>query len=196
MKFQKLSDKEWLTAQLQTKSMRDLAKEIGCSYGGVVHSVRKFAIKAPFKRSGPKPGTNMRQIATAAYRKKYPNGRFGALASHWKGGIRRIGKHRAYVGRYAPDNPNCTSEGYVLEHRLIMEEHLGRFLKPEEVVHHKNGIKHDNRIKNLELIADRGTHTREHFERSHITELATIETERLRQLLLDNGINPDLPVDK
>lgn len=59
------------------------------------------------------------------------------------------------------DHPNKGSDGYIFEHRIMMEQEIGRFLNKNEVVHHLNEVKHDNRIENLELMT-KGKHTKLH----------------------------------
>lgn len=83
------------------------------------------------------------------------------LISFYMGRIKRSG----YWYLLKKDHPNCGKQGYVAEHRLIMEKHIGRFLERKEVVHHKNHIITDNRIENLQLFASAGEHSRsEHPE--------------------------------
>lgn len=50
-----------------------------------------------------------------------------------------------------PDHPNSQVNGRILEHILVMSEHLGRALLEHENVHHKNGVRDDNKLENLEL---------------------------------------------
>jgi hypothetical protein len=56
-----------------------------------------------------------------------------------------------YIFLYNPEHPNSTLGGLILEHRMVMSDHIGRPLTVDELVHHKNGNRSDNRIENLEL---------------------------------------------
>lgn len=88
----------------------------------------------------------------------YENRPKGENAYHWKGG--KV-LHGRYVYIFKPDHPHAENKGYIFEHRLVMEKHIGRYLTREEVVHHINGIKNDNRIENL-MILTREEHIKIH----------------------------------
>jgi len=162
-------------------SLRDIAKVVGLT-SGAIHSILTHR------------GIKLRDVSSSL-KLKYPEGQFGELAGHWKGGRtfhvslqakRADGKPRekygsgrqrlkqGYIYIYSHDHPNATKRGYVMEHRLVMEKHLGRYLKSDELVHHKNGIKDDNRLENLELMT-KGTHVSKHFQ--DVFRVAKLEQE-------------------
>lgn len=65
-------------------------------------------------------------------------------------GERRL-RASGYVQVKLPHHPNASVTGWVAEHTVVMSATLGRGLVAGENVHHRNGVKHDNRPDNLEL---------------------------------------------
>jgi hypothetical protein len=69
-----------------------------------------------------------------------------------------------YLQVKVPSHPEADHHGYVMEHRLIMEQHLQRQLNAKEVVHHINGVVTDNRIENLLLFPSQSAHVKHHAQ--------------------------------
>jgi len=85
-------------------------------------------------------------------------GKFGDKSSKWKG---KFINHNGYTMVYCPNHPYAISSR-VYQHRLKIEKCIGRYLLPEEDTHHLNGIKTDNKLRNLMAFSNHSAHIRFH----------------------------------
>ena len=163
-------DKDWLRKKYwdEDLTMREVAKLADTSHQRVRYWMQKHNI--PVKYTFP---WNRGLTAKTCHRVK-------AHKNHWswKGGKRKFG---GYYYIYKPDHPYAQSGNkagvYVRDHRLVMEKHIGRYLHPWEVVHHKNGIKIDSRIENLELLQSNAKHNK-------LMHVIVKENEQLKQTVV------------
>ncbi len=96
-----------------------------------------------------------RNLCKRCYMRRWRNIKFGRpenfipeLRANKNSGCKRTDGYKILMIK---NHPNAMKGGRILEHTFIMSQHLGRALKKEERIHHKNGIRDDNRIENLEL---------------------------------------------
>ena len=108
----------------------------------------------------------------------------------WRTKVSREGildEVHGYVVVRRPGHPNARQNGYVLEHRLVMSEHLGRPLTDEEVVHHRDGDRKNNQLCNLELLGSNADHARLHGQ---LGDLATLTRDGVRNCTKCGEVKP------
>jgi len=113
-------------------------------------------------------------------------GLHGERARHWKGGWQKDNSGYVLI-TLTPDNffySMTNYKGQIREHRLVLAKHLKRCLLSWEIVHHRNGIKDDNRLGNLELIKGLGRHNTQ-VERQIIMLQKKVEVLQNRVTLLE-----------
>ena len=120
------------------------------------------------KRFPPGPthfnyGTRRSKESKEKMRKSALGKHIGDKNGKWKGG--KFKHMLGYVCVMSFYHPYKNKRGYIFEHRLVIEEQIKRFLKPEEACHHINKIKDDNRPENLMAFKTQAAHNS--FEAGH-----------------------------
>lgn len=163
----------------------NIARAVGCSVQTVAHHIRRHrgALRVPKRIDWPieqmralyeEGGLTIQEIADLLGQKQKVVNKIarkhhfqmrrrgpksGPAHKGWKGG-RSIDKS-GYVLIYLPDHRQANSNGYVREHRVVMEKKLGRPLLRTEVVHHRDDNRQNNDPDNLQLYETNGQHLAE-----------------------------------
>ena len=86
------------------------------------------------------------------YRQWIKENFYGENHPSWKGG--QTTDTKGYVFITMPNHPRANKRGYVKRARLVAEKTLGRYLYPNEIPHHRNEIKGDDRPENIEVMTE------------------------------------------
>jgi hypothetical protein len=166
--FPMLDDREWLAGQLKTKTMLQIADELGTTSGNVSDRVKRYGLRLSEDRGEAVQIGRSLSVPGRKRKERPPRIKLTGARNH------------GYIMILKPDHPFATKRGYVMEHRLVMEKHLGRYLTKDEEPHHENEIKDDNRIENLKLV-NRSQHRKIHaglkkIAKADLTPLGSLES--------------------
>lgn len=160
---------------VKDKTMKEISEELKIAVGKVYNLIKKYNIKSKTRENNKKWCERISKSKKGhSYNKgiKMSDEQKENLSIKKSGGIgKKTITSIGYIKIYFPDHPKSDKFGYILEHDLIMECVIGRHLKKDEIVHHKNEIKTDNRIKNLQLMT-RSEHMRYHRKKERNDDLS------------------------
>ena len=139
--------------------IKDIAEQMNISVGKTYYLLRDSGVV--FRRSrGWNQSEEAKRKISAALKGRVISDEARRKESETKrchyNGLNGYGHYKphasGYIRVYVPDHPRASSDGYVFEHTVVMERAIGRYLNQDEVVHHINRIKSDNRLENLVLM--------------------------------------------
>lgn len=140
--------------------MWKIAKILNISIGSVFNFLNKYGIetrnqKETFTAKGRKLNQDQKDVISRVHKGKVLSDetKHKISESHKIKGMGHLKlRSDGYISVYFPNHPSASSDGYIMQHRLIMEKQLGRYLTKDEIVHHINFKRADNDINNLQLM--------------------------------------------
>ena len=162
----------------EEKTIKEISDILGVSVGTVFNYIKKYDIKTrPRITEKTKKKISQSLIGKETKRKdrklseetkrKISESHKGKTFKPSKYGGHTKKRGDGYISVYKPNHPYASKDGYVMEHILVMENHIGRYLAKDEVVHHINKNRCDNRLENLQLMTFKehaGLHMKERWK--------------------------------